>query len=140
MQNEDSRKAYCKVATDLVVYALGVIAGDIAEGLTTSFTTEMAEAGQRLITALQGPSTRNQSDALQAFLYTLFSQKRCGGVDKYTFLAYNFLVLYSFTGDGNLQPCNSFTQFFSKVVFFARVAIFNRITSDAERDHMGFFE
>lgn len=100
----------------------------------------MADLGQRLIASLQTLSTGDQDDALQAFLFSLFSQKRSGEANKYGFLAYYFLVLYSFTEHGNLQPCNRFSQHFSKVVFFARVAILNRIASDATRDDKGFYE
>lgn len=131
--------AYCKVGADLVTYGLGVVTRDI-KGSGTDFTPEMADAGRRLLAALQTLSTDNQYDSLQSFLFSLFNQKRSGEANKYTFLAYNFLVFYSFTEHGNLQPCNRFTQHFSKVIFFARTAILNRITSDATHNNEGFYE
>lgn len=139
LQVKETRQAYSLVATDLVVYGLGVIAGEI-QGFETSFTPEMSNAAEELRAALRATSADDREDALQAFLFSLFSQKRCGDVSKYTFLAYSFLAIYSFSEDGTLQPCNSFTQYFSETVFFARAAIFNRIVSDAKRDKMGFFE
>ena len=82
----------------------------------------------------------DQDTALQDFLYSIFTQKRCGEADKYSLLAFSFLVLYSFTKDGNLQPCNTFSQYFSKTIFFARGAIFNFITAEAKREDKGFYE
>jgi hypothetical protein len=139
LQNEGTQTAYSKVATDLVVFCLGVITGDIGE-FKTSFTQEIADAGINFLTALQTTSIPNQDAALQSFLFSLFTQKRCGEADKYTFLAFAFLVPYSFSQDGSLQACNTFSQYFSKTIFFARAAIFNRITSDAKRENKGFFE
>ena len=139
LQNEETRKAYGKVATDLVVFCLGVITGKIDQ-FRTSFTQDIADAGTKFLTALQRTSTADQDEALQAFLFSLFNQKRCGEADKYTFLTFSFLVLYSFTERGTLRQCNTFTQFFSKTIFFARGAIFNRINSDARTEDKGFFE
>ena len=139
LQVKESRTAYCKVGADLVTYGLGVIRGDIKESGAEP-SPEMADAGQRLLTSLQTLSTGAQDEALQSFLFSLFNQKRSGEASKYSFLAYNFLVLYSFTEHGNLQGCNRISQYFSKVIFFARTAILNRITSDAIRDDKGFFE
>ena len=100
----------------------------------------MQNTGQRLLVTLQTLSTEDQDNALQNFLFALFSQKRCGEADKYTFLSYSFLVLYSFTEHGNLRACNSFSQFFSKVVFFARGTMFNHIRAIAKRENKGNFE
>ena len=100
----------------------------------------MVNTGNQLIASLQTLSTSTQHSALQEFLFSLFSQKRCGEADKYTFLAYHFLVLYSFTENGNLRACNSFSQYFSKVIFFARAAILNRITSVAVQKEKGNYE
>ena len=74
LQVEDTRKAYRKVAADLLTYCLGITTGDIEESKTT-FTPEMADAGRTLLTSLQTLSTRDQDDALQSFLFSLFSQK-----------------------------------------------------------------
>lgn len=79
-------------------------------------------------------------DALQNLIFTIFNQKRIGTADKYESLVYSFLVLYSFCRDGNLNRCNMFTQYFSRVIWFGRVSIFNIITEDAEVDCAGFFE
>lgn len=131
--------AYSKVATDLIVFCLGVITGNINQ-FETSFTQEIADAGIKFLAALQTTSTSDQDDTIQALLLSLFSQKRCGNANKYTFLSFSFLVLYSFTEDGVLQQCNTFSQYFSKTIFFARGAVFNRILSDAIREKKGLFE
>jgi hypothetical protein len=139
LQAKESRTAYCKVAADLITYSLGVITGDI-KGSAAELTSEMVDTGQRFLASLKKLSTGDQDDALQCFLFSLFNQKRHGETSKYAFLVYNFLVLYSFTKTGSLRTCNTFTQYFSKVIFFARAAILNRITSEATRDAKGFYE
>jgi len=139
LENKNTRMAYCKVAADLITYGLGIITGSI-KGFKTSFTPEMADAGQKFLASLQTISTRDQDKALQDLLYSLFSQKRCGDANKYTLLTYSFLVLFSFTEHGSLRACNSLTQDFAKVIFFARAAIYNHITSVAAHENKGFFE
>ena len=139
LQNEKTRKAYSKVATDLVVFCLGVITGDITQ-FTTGFTQEISDAGAAFLKALQTTSISDQDTTLQDFLYSLFTQKRCGEADKYSLLTFTFHVLYSFTRDASLRPCNIFSQYLSKTIFFARGAIFNRITAEAQRENKGFFE
>jgi hypothetical protein len=139
LQVKASRTAYCKVGADLVTYSLGVINGSI-EKSGTEFNPEMADAGKRFLASLRTLSTGDQDEALQSLLFSLFNQKRCGEASKYAFLAYNFLVLYSFTEHSNLQTCSRISQYFSKVIFFARAAVLNRITSDATCDDKGFYE
>ena len=139
LQIKDSRSAYCKVGTDLIVYALGVIGNDI-KTFKTTFTDEMADTGRSFLKSLQMFSTLSQDRALRHFLFSLFSQKKCGEATKYDLLVYSFLVLYSFTEHGNLQACSDFSRYFSKVVFFARAAIFKRISSEAKGGNKGFFE
>ena len=139
LQNEKSRQSYCKVATDLVVFCLGVITGDITQ-FKTAFTQEMADAGVNFVKTLQRTSKTDQDAALQDFLYSIFSQKRSGEADKYSLLVFCFLVLYSFTKGGSLQCCSVLTQAFSKTIFFARGAIFNAIAAEATRENKGFYE
>jgi hypothetical protein len=139
LQVKESRSAYCKVAADLVTYGLGVISGGIKE-LGVEFSDEMNDAGQSLLASLQTLAIGEQDIALQAFLFSLFNQQRRGEASKYSFTAYNFLVLYSFTEHGNIQNCNTISQYFAKVIFFARAAILNRITLDCARDDKGFYE
>ena len=106
----------------------------------TSINEEIAEAGTKLLATLQTTSISDQDAALQSFLFALFNQKRCRDANKYTFVAFSFLVLYSFSEDGTLKPCNVFSQYFSKVVFFARATIFNQIMEEVKRENKGFFE
>jgi len=139
LQNEQTRKSYSKVATDLVVFCLGVMTGDIHQ-FKTEFTADMSKAGAAFSRALQRSSISNQDTTLQDLLFSLFTQKRCGQTANFELLAFAFLVLYSFTKEGNLQQCNNFTQHFSKTIFFGRGAIFAHIFTEAERDNKGFFE
>jgi hypothetical protein len=85
-------------------------------------------------------SIEEQDRTLQELFFALFTQKRRGDADKYTALAFSFLVLYSFTEDGMLRSCNYFSQYFSKAIYFARGAIFNSITAEAKAKDLGFFE
>lgn len=139
LQNVDTRKAYSKVGCDLVCWCLGVITGQITE-FKTSFDQATSDTGIEFLSALQTTSTDDQDGALQRFLFAIFSQKRVGEAIKYEFLPFSFLTLYSFTGEGVLRPCNMFSQYFSKTIFFARGAIFNRIMSDCVQEKKGFFE
>lgn len=70
LQVSDSRSAYCKVGTDLVVYALGVVTGDI-KGF--DLAPEIGDAGQKFLALLQTTSTRDQDDTLQLLLFALFN-------------------------------------------------------------------
>jgi hypothetical protein len=139
LQEDKSRTAYCKVGADIITYCLEVTTGAVQEPKTT-FSPEMADAGRGFMRSLMGTSTRNQDEAFQTFLFSLFNQKRTGQAKKYVFLTYTFLAIYSFTEHGNLRACANFSQFFSKVIFFARAAIFNKINSHAVQEKKGFFE
>ena len=139
LERKETRTAYCKVGADFVTFCLGVTTGNITAFKQMTFTPGMADAGHRLIHALRSTSTREQDKALQGYLLSLFSQKRQGAA-KFVFPAYNFLIIYSFTEHGNLRPCGVFSQYFSKVVFFARAAIFNAINDYAECKKLGFYE
>lgn len=121
------------------MFCLGVITGDI-EKFTTTLTDDIKQCGENFLNSLKGVSITAQDESLQSFLFALFSQKNRGAANKYAFLTFCFLVLYSFTEHGTLYKCSDFSQFFSKVVFFGRSTIFKRILSDAERDNKGFYE
>jgi len=90
--------------------------------------------------SLKTPWINRQQDALQSLFYALFTQKKIGGQPKHRLVAYSFLTLYSYNVDGTLKACNSFTQYFSKVVFFGRAAVFNSIMSTCKAEDLGFFE
>jgi hypothetical protein len=119
---KESRTAYCKAAADIITYGLGVISRGIKE-LGAEFKAEMNNAGKRLLASLQTLATGNQDNVFQSFFFSLFNQQRCSKANKYLFIAYNFLVLYSHMEHGNLQSCNTITQHFAKVIFFVRAAI-----------------
>jgi hypothetical protein len=139
LQSEQTKQAYSKVGTDLVVFSLGVITGEIKQFKTT-FTGEMAEAGKTFLDTLRTTDILAQDAALQDFFLSLFTQKRCGEADKYSLLTYAFLVVYSFSVDGTLRRCNMFSQYFSKAAFFCRGALFNAINAQAQAEDRGFFE
>jgi len=140
MQDKDSRTAYCKVGADLTTFCLLIVTERITEFKQIQFTPEMADTGQRFIASLRKRSTDDQDEALQAFLFAVFSQKRCGAADKFSFAAYSFLVIYSFTINGTLRACGYFSQYFSKVIFFGRLAVLKAILAQVERENAGFFE
>jgi len=137
---DDAIKLYTKAATDLIVFALGVTTDSIAEWKKSAYSDEIKDAGSMFLAALEAGSEDEKAKSLQALLFAIFSQKRTGCADKYTFLAFSFVVLYSFRREGHLDHCNKFTQSFSKLIWFARAAIFKVITGEAKAKDVGFFE
>ena len=137
---DDAIRLYTKAATDLVVFALGVTTDSIAEWKRSAFSDEIRDAGTRFLAVLKTDSEDDKARSIQDLLYAIFTQKRTGCADKYTFLAFSFLVLYSFRREGYLDHCNSFTQGFSKLIWFARASIFKVITAEAKTKDVGFFE
>jgi len=61
-----------------------------------SFSQETADSATNFLTTLQNASTSDQDDALRAFLFSIFNQKRRGTPNKYSSFVYSFLVPYSF--------------------------------------------
>lgn len=140
LQAKGTRDAYSKIGADLVTFCLLVTSGKITDFKQMRFTAKMADAGKKLLGSLERISTRDQDRALQAYLFSLFSHKRCGTINKFYFPVYNFLIIYSFTENGNLRACNLFTPFFSGVIFIGRAATLTAIVDESERDNAGFFE
>ena len=140
MQLKTTRTAYCKLGADLTTFCLLVVTGEINEFEQMKYTPEMADAGRQFLTSLRKTSTKDQDATLQTFLFSLFSQKRCGAAGKFVFPVYDFLVIYSFTQDGNLRSCGYFSQYFSKAVFFGRLTVLKDIIAQAVREHAGVFE
>lgn len=131
---------YSNAATDLVVFSLGVTTDSISEWKKTGYSDEISVASSGFSDALKSGSDEEKAEALQTLFFAIFSQKRIGDADKYSFLCYSFLVLYSFRKEGHLDHCNTFTQHFSKLIWFARSAIFRAITGNAKMKKIGFFE
>lgn len=131
---------YSGALVDLVVFTLGVVNGSWDTWKKTNYDQDIAEAVVLFTDCIPQGTKEELKDAMQNLIFAIFSQKRIGTADKYNTLVYSFLVLYSFCKDGNLNRCNMFTQYFSRVIWFGRVSIFNVITEDAEVDKLGFFE
>jgi len=131
---------YSKATSDLITFALGVVTDDIAGWKKSIYSNEIKDAGFRFLAVLQNGSEGQKVEALQNLLFAIFSQKRTGNAEKYTFLSFSFLVLYSFKREGHLDHCSKFTQHFSKIIWFARAAIFKVITREAKDKDVGFFE
>jgi hypothetical protein len=139
LQNTKTRDQYCKVGTDFIVFCLGVVTGDV-KGYEITYPEEFAVAGRRLLAALHSATVEPRIKALQNFLYLLFTQIRPGGVSKHSILPYSFLILFAYNVDGTLKPCDFFSQDFSKVIFFARAAMFNSIMDICKAEDRGFYE
>ena len=137
---DEAVKLYTKAVTDLVVFALGVATDSIAEWKRSGYSDQIRDAGARFLAVVDTGLENEKADSLQALLFAIFSQKRTGNADKYTFLAFSFAVLYSFRKEGHLDHCNNFTQSFSKIIWFARASIFKVITGEAKTKDIGFFE
>lgn len=137
---DNSIMVYSKAATDLIVFTLGVVTDSITEWKRSVYSDEIKAAGLEFSAVLDAGLEDEKAEALQALLLAIFSQKRTGDSDKYTFISFSFLVLYSFRKEGHLDHCNFFTQHFSKLIWFARAAIFRAISGEAKVKHIGFFE
>jgi len=137
---DDAIRIYTNACTDLIVFSLGVTTGTIPGWTKTVYTDAIKGAGTQFLAILDTGSKDEKAEALQALLYTIFSQKRTACADKYVFLAFSFLVLYAFRREGHLDNCNNFTQSFSKLIWFARAAILNVIIEEAKIKDIGFFE
>ena len=97
-------------------------------------------ASNSFVAAISSGSDESLKDGLQSLLFAIFNQKRLGMADKYSSVAYSFIVLYSFCKEGHLNRCNIFSQYFSRIIWFGRVAIYNTIVKEAEKQDLGFFE
>jgi hypothetical protein len=85
-----------------------------------------------------GTGDEQERDALQEFLFELFTQDR-KNLHRFTFTVYRFLILYSFRPEGRLAPSNFITQYISRIVFFGRATMFNKIRSEMAHQGCGYF-
>ena len=133
-------KNYSGALVDLIVFTLGVVNGSIDTWKKTVYNKEIEEAGDFFINAIAGGTDNDMKSALQWLIFAIFNQKRIGMADKYSSLVYSFIVLYSFRREGHLSRCNEFTQYISRVIWFGRVSIYNKIKEETKETAVGFFE
>lgn len=131
---------YSGAVVDLVVFILGVINDKFDNWKKTECNEEIQDAGMAFTDAVGSGTAEDMKDALQSLIFAIFNQKRVGLADKYSTAAYSFLTLYSFCKEGNLSRCNTFTQYFSRIIWFGRVSIYNAIKEEAQVEGLGFFE
>jgi hypothetical protein len=131
---------YSGAVVDLVVFALGVINDSMDTWKRTVYSAEIEEAGSTFTEAIRSGTDDDLKDALQSLVFSIFNQKRTAMADKYSSLVYSFIVLYSYRREGNLNKCNVFSQYMSRVIWFGRVSIYNRIKDETKGTDLGFFE
>ena len=100
-------------------------------------------AALKLLDALHDHNTgssqeQKQQAALQRFLLTLFTQNK-HDASRYAFTVFRFLILYSFRREGCLAKSSIVTQYISRIVFFGRGAIFNKIKKSMKKENSGYY-
>jgi hypothetical protein len=131
---------YSGAVVDLVVFTLGVINESFDTWTKTVYDEGIEEAGSAFTEAIESGTDDDLKHALQSLIFSIFNQKRTAMADKYSSLVYSFIVLYSYCREGNLNKCNVFTQYMSRVIWFGRVSIYNRIKDETKGTNLGFFE
>lgn len=131
---------YSGALVDLVVFILGVVNDSFEKWKKTEYNEEIEAAAKEFAGAIGSGTTEDMKDALQSLIFALFHQKRVGGKDKYSSAVFSFLILYAFCKEGNLNRCNTFSQYFSRLIWFGRVSIYNTIKEEAQAEGLGFFE
>lgn len=122
------------------MFTLGVVNDSIDNWKKTIFNDEIEGAARVFMGEIGTGTDEDLKEALQPLLFAIFNQKRIGMEDKYSTLVYSFLVLYSYCKEGHLNRCNTFTQYFSRIIWFGRVSIYNAIKEEGEAKSLSFFE
>jgi len=120
----------------MVLFCIGLASGDF-EDYPRPVSPAQKLAADKFVAAL-GSGKKDESQALQCFLYALFTQDREDS-SRYVFPVYQFLILYSFRKDGHLAKASVITQYISAIVFFGRGTIFKAIVESMERNKRGYF-
>ena len=119
----------------MVLFSIG-LALEKFKHYSPSVDPAQKSAAKAFLKAL-GTEEHLEQGALQKFLFALYMQGSQGS-SQYAFTIYCFLILRSFHQKGNLSKSSVITQYISKIVFFGRGAIFNKICSDMEEKKSGY--
>lgn len=138
--SQEAVRNYSGALVDLIVFTLGIINNSFDTWKRSTYNKEIEDAGFSFIGAIAAGTEQDLKDTLQSLILAIFNQKRTGTADKYSSLVYSFLVLYSFCKEGHLNRCNTFTQYFSRIIWFGRISIYNAIKEQARKTGSGFFE
>ena len=139
LSTEGMRK-YASVVVDLVIFTLGAINNSLSKWKKTTYNDEVKEAGMVFAGAIGTGMMDDLKDALQSLILALFNQEHVGRADKYSTIVFSLLVLYLFCREGNLDHCGVFACYFSPVIWFRWVSVYNAIKEEAEGSALGFFE
>lgn len=135
-------RSYAKLGADLVTFFLGLVQGAYP-AYTRKVPDEQTSVATTYINALRSPRKDIQKSIqrhLQKLLYVLFTEEASTMNGRYRSTVYRFLIVYSFRKEGNIDYCGTITQHISKLVFFGRCAIYQRIQQEMEkRGNIGFF-
>lgn len=121
----------------MILFCVGLALGEF-EDYSQPVSLAQKSAAKKYVTAL-GLSKENQDQALQDFLYALFTQDR-GNLSRYTLTVYRFLILYSFRREGHLAKAGTITQYISAIVFLGRATILEAIKKSMKCTKHGFFK
>lgn len=135
----EGTNSYSKLGAELVTFCIGLAKKDYPE-YPYSIPDEQGLAVKAYAKALVAPKrAASARNLLQQLLYTLFTEEALTTGARYKLTVYRFLILRSFHEDGHIEWCSTITQHLSKLVFFGRCAIYNRIQETMKARTMGFF-
>jgi len=136
----DTVVAYRKLGIDLVSFIVGAARNKLPDGVTVPMPPKQRQAALDYYDAIVRGQEEEEKAELQNLLFSLFTQPLVGEENPGDFPSYRFLVFYAFREDGAMDICNNITQVISKMVFFGRACIFNRILATMREQKQGFFQ
>ena len=137
LKQNKTAEGYKKLGVDLVAFVLYAASDRLPSGIKVDVPDEQRVIANEYYNAIVRQNGR-EKEVLQKLLYSMFTTNM-GNRAPNTFPFYRFLVFSSFRTDGGFEACNKVTQVISKIVFFARTAIYNKIKELMRTEDKGFF-
>jgi hypothetical protein len=137
LQDAKSRADYTHLGIDMVAFVVAAARECLPEGFGFGLPDRQREDAVAYHVAVESGSGQERK-ALQSLLYSMFTEN-VREKDVKHLAVYRFLIFYAFREDGSLDICNNITRFISKIVFFARASIYNRIRAEMKTNNEGFF-
>lgn len=134
---EDSaQEQYGRICTRMILFCISLAVGG-SECYSRQISPAQKLATDQYVAAL-GSGEKNEAQALQQLLKSLFTQDRRRFARR-DWTVYRFLILHSFREQGHLAKASVITQFISAIVFFGRGTIFKAIRRSMKHSDSGFF-
>lgn len=137
LENAKSRAEYTNLGIDMVAFVVAAARECLPEGFGFELPDRQRKDAVAYHVAVESGSGQEKT-ALQDLLYSMFTQN-VREKDVKDLAVYRFLIFCAFREDGSLDICNNITRIISKIVFFARASIYNRIRAEMDANGEGFF-